>query len=100
MTNEKNYLGEAVSILGLQDIIQNLVGIRMKAMCLLGKCQTGGSRLELAAEELDDAIEMLRTAEVSLGAALLNMIIAHATLKNDMEKQDMEKQDAADADDQ
>lgn len=61
----------------LRKTIPQVVIIRLKAMKILKELQQGGVELEMAAEELNDAVDALSKAETAMGCAHQNLLVSH-----------------------
>ncbi len=64
----------------IRESIKNVVGIRLKAMKSAKWLTKQNTELELAAEEMDNAIEALSKAETAMGNAHQNLLVSQATL--------------------
>ncbi len=65
----------------IRESINNIVGIRLKTMKAAKWLSHQNTELELAAEEMDNAIEALSKAETAMGNAHQNLLVSQATLK-------------------
>ncbi|MCM1505443.1 MAG: hypothetical protein NC127_09635 [Muribaculum sp.] len=61
----------------LRETIPQVVIIRLKAMKILKELQQGGAEHEMAAEELNDAVDALSKAETAMGCAHQNLLVSH-----------------------
>lgn len=61
----------------LRETIPQVVIIRLKAMKILQELKQGGAELEMAAEELNDAIDALSKAGTAMGCAHQNLLVSH-----------------------
>ena len=72
---------ETVMMQSIRESITQIVDIRLKAMKASTWLSRQSSELELAANEIEDAIESLSRAETAMGNAHQNLLVSQATLK-------------------
>lgn len=61
--------------------IPQIVKIRLDVMRMLKRVQSQDAELEIASEEITEAIEALHKAEQSMGNAQLSLLISQTTLE-------------------
>lgn len=66
----------------IRESITQIVGIRLKAMKASKWMSKQSTELELAANEIEDAIEALSRAETAMGNGHQNLLVSQATLKS------------------
>lgn len=65
----------------IRDFIPQVVVIRLQSMKLLKELQRQDNNLELATEEMAEAVDALQKAETAMGNAHQNLLISHTTLQ-------------------
>lgn len=72
---------ESEMMQSIRESITQIVGIRLKAMKASKCLSRQNSELELAANEIEEAIEALSRAETAMGNAHQNLLVSQATLQ-------------------
>jgi len=72
---------ESEMMQSIRESITQIVGIRLKAMKASKWLSRQNSELELAANEIEEAIEALYRAETAMGNAHQNLLVSQATLQ-------------------
>ena len=80
-TTAKIITKESEMMQAIRESITQIVGIRLDAMKALKWLSRQNPELELAAEEIEEAIEALSKAETAMGNAHQNLLVSQATLK-------------------
>lgn len=79
-TKDKILNSETNMMEQIQKSIPQIVVIRLQAMKILKNLQESGMQLEVAAEEINDAIEALSTAEVAMSSAHHHLLVSHTEI--------------------
>ena len=80
-TTAKIITKESEMMQSIRESIAQIVGIRLDAMKASKWLSRQNPELELAAEEIEEAIEALSKAETAMGNAHQNLLVSQATLK-------------------
>ena len=80
-TTAKIITKESEMMQSIRESIAQIVGIRLDAMKSSKWLSRQNPELELAAEEIEEAIEALSKAETAMGNAHQNLLVSQATLK-------------------
>lgn len=80
-TTAKIITKESEMMQSIRESIAQIVGIRLGAMKASKWLSRQNTELELAAEEIEEAIEALSKAETAMGNAHQNLLVSQATLQ-------------------
>lgn len=72
----------------VRESTKQIVGIRLEAMKALKWLSKQDMELELAANELEAAVESLSRAEIAMGNAHHNLLVSQATLQVGLKESD------------
>lgn len=82
--NTKEIMTSETSMMeNLRQTIEMVVSIRLQVMKLTKQLKKCGIEVDVATEDMVEAIELLQDAETSMGNAHQNLLVSHATLKHE-----------------